>query len=293
MRHRTCTFLLVVTALVACRDLSNPYAGCGDFCGGDPPPPPPPASCAADDTTTVVLAEGWPNLPAGFSTVSSEGFTLPTENGWVTLQRDTSHGSGATLAVDMGAPVSPPSVLQYTFGTGFLGGHTPGVTYYDLTVPVRETYFGFWWKMSNPWQNNAGSGVNKLAFMLTRQTATDGQIVIILFSTGGPYTVQVVPEFAPSGDIRRLPPNVTATPVTLGDWHRLEWYVKYSSTPATPDGETRWWLDGILQGSYGDLKTPADSGFSEYQLAPTWGGSDGTKNERDFVCYDHAFISNP
>ena len=287
--------LMVVAAIAACRDPGDPYAKCDPYCGGNPPPPPPPppvASCSSSDSVET-LAGGWPHAPAGFTTISNEPFDALTEHGWVTLQRDTTSGSGATLAVDMGAPVSPPGVLQYTFGTGFQGGHTPGVTFYDLAVPAKETYFGFWWKLSDPWQNNTGSGVNKLAFLLTRATATDGEIVIILFSTGGPYTVQVVTEFPPTGDIRRLPPNATATPVALGEWHRVEWYVKYSSTPSTPDGEARWWLDGVLQGSYSDLETPADSGFSEYQLAPTWGGSDGTKAERDFVCYDHAYISNP
>jgi hypothetical protein len=235
----------------------------------------------------------WPNTPAAFTTVTDEPFDALSEHGWITLQRDTINGSGASLAVDSTAPASPPSVLQYTYGSGFPGGHTPAVTYYDLAVPVKETYFGFWWKPSDPWQNHVASGVNKLAFLLTRATATDGGIVILMFSTGGPYTVQVITEFPPSGDIRRLPPNVTATPVTLGDWHRVEWYVKYSSTPSTRDGAARWWLDGVLQGSYSDLKMPADSGFSEYQLAPTWGGTNGTKIERDFFCYDHAYISSP
>jgi len=52
-------------------------------------------------------------------------------------------------------------------------------------------------------------------------------------------------------------------------------------------------LDGVPQGSYSDLKMPADSGFSEYQLAPTWGGTNETKAERDFFCYDQAYISRP
>jgi len=287
--------LLVVAAIAACRDAGDPYAGCDPYCGGDPPPPPPPppvASCSSSDSVEA-LPGGWPNAPAGFTTISNEPFNAMTEHGWVTLQRDTTNGSGASIESDSSAPDSPPSVLQYMFGIGFQGGHTPGVTYYDLGVPAKETYFGFWWKSSSPWQNHVASGVNKLGFLLTRATATDGEITIIMFNSGGPYTVQVITEFPPSGEIRRLPPNVTATPVTLGDWHRIEWYVKYSSTPTTPDGVTQWWLDGVPQGSYSDLKMPADSGFSEYQLAPTWGGTNETKAERDFFCYDQAYISRP
>jgi hypothetical protein len=240
--------------------------------------------------SSVSAADIWPNLPPAFQDVSDEGFNALTEHGWVTLQRDTTNGSGASIASDWAAPVSPPSVLQYTFGTGFKGGHTPAVTYYDLATPVKETYFGFWWKPSDPWQNNSESGVNKIGFLLTSQTATNGEAAIIMFSTGGPYTVQVVSEFP--ADTRRLSPNVTATPVTLGVWHRVEWYAKFS-TPSTRNGVMRWWLDGVLQGSYTDIETPDDLGYKEYQLAPTWGGVVGTKNERDFYCYDHAFIGNP
>ena len=73
-------------------------------------------------------------------------------------------------------------------------------------------------------------------------------------------------------DTRRMPPNATATPVTLGEWHRIEWYLKNATTTTSRDGVTRWWLDGILQGDYRDLQTPDNTGVIEYQLAPTWGG---------------------
>ena len=50
-------------------------------------------------------------------------------------------------------------------------------------------------------------------------------------------------------------------------------------------------MDGVLQGSYADLQTPGDAGFSEYQLAPTWGGLYSTKTETDYYWFDHARIS--
>jgi hypothetical protein len=110
-----------------------------------------------------------------------------------------------------------------------------------------------------------------------------------MYGAGSTYTINVEPEFA--GDTRRLAPNVTTTPVTLGAWHRIEWYVKYATTGTSKDGITQWWIDGVLQGTYTDLQTPADTGFIEYQLAPTWGGVDGTKTETDFYWFDHAHIS--
>jgi hypothetical protein len=231
-------------------------------------------------------------VPAGLTTLSDEPFDALTENGWITLQRDTMHGSGATLASDERAPLSPPSVLQFTYARGFPAGMTPAVTFYDVPTAVKEAYFGFWWKPSDPWQNNIQSGVNKLAFLLTQQTGAHGEMAMIMFGTdSGPYTTQVVTEF-PS-DTRRLTPNVTPTLITLGAWHRVEWYARFSSTDSTSDGVVRWWLDGVPQGEYANLMMPDDPGFKEFQIAPTWGGVVGTKNERDIYCYDHAHISVP
>ena len=219
----------------------------------------------------------------------NEPFNTLGGDGWQVAQRRTINGSGVTLARDTTAPVSPDNVLRFTYGVGFPAGYEPGAAFYDLPTAVKGAYFGFWWKPSNPWQNNKDSGINKIAFLLTAQTAIHGGMVIMMFSTGGPYTIQVQPEFP--NDTRRLVPNVVGMPVVLGAWHRIEWYVQFSSDSATSNGVTAWWLDGALQGRYEDLRMPND-GFREYQLAPTWGGVVGSKTETDFYCYDHARISH-
>jgi len=207
------------------------------------------------------------------------------ENGWRGGSGQTTNGSGLFVVSDLTAPLSLSSVLEFKYAAGYTGGSEPGVEYYTPAAPVKETYFAFWWKPSSPWQNHSGSGVNKLAFLFP----SGGPIYIMMFNEGGQYTIQVEPEF--SGDVRRLVPNVTATPVVLGAWHRVEWYVKYSTTGSSRDGVTRWWLDGVLQGQYADLQMGSDAGFIEYQLAPTWGGVNGTKTETDYYWYDHARIS--
>ena len=238
------------------------------------PPPPPPGGGV------------WPNEPAGFTLVTDEPFNALTENGWNSVQRQGTNGSGLFLGLDAAAPKSPVSVLQFTYAAGYTAGSEPGVAFYDPAAPIKETYFAFWWKPSSPWQNNSGSGVNKMAFLFP---SASGDIYLMMYGGGSGYTVAVEPEF--SGDTRLLTPNVTATPVSLGAWHLIEWYVKYATSGTSRDGVTSWWLDGVLQGSYSDLQTPADAGFIEYQLAPTWGGVDGTKTETDFYWFDHARIS--
>ena len=254
----------------------------------DRPPDAPAAvpACGAGSGGASGPAAGWPNEPAGFTLITDAPFTALNANGWRTVQRTTTNGSGVVVTNDSTAPVSPPSVLQFTYGVGFPGGYTPAAVFYDPTAHTKDTYFAFWWKPSNPWQNNSPSDVNKIAFMFS---ASGGDIFLMMFGTRGAYTIRVEPEVP--GDVRRLDPNITATPVTLGAWHRIEWHVRYNSAVALRDGVTEWWLDGVLQGRYVDLHLPDDAGIQEYQLAPTWGGVGDVKRETDCYWYDHARIS--
>jgi len=242
---------------------------------------------ACHESVLTPAGGGWPHEPAGFKVMSDEPFDALTENGWYAAERQTINGSGLSLATDAAAPRSPPGVLAFKYAVGYEGGSEPGLEFYAPATPVRETYFAFWWKPSNPWQDHP-SDVNTIADLF----AASSEVVFIGMSpTASGYTINVDPEF--SGDTRILAPNVTATPVVLGAWHQIEWYVKYSTTATSHDGVTRWWLDGVLQGEYTDLQMPGDAGFIEYAISPTWGGSCATKTETDFFWYDHAHISTP
>jgi len=232
-----------------------------------------------------VASAAWPNEPAGFTVLTDEPFNALNENGWQAVQSQTTNGSGLSLGADAGAPLSPPGVLQFKYAAGFVGGSEPGDEYYAPLLPVRETYFAFWWKPSNPWQNHP-TNVNTIAALVP---LTAGVMQIQL--DGSNNTVNVAPKFA--DDTRTLTPNVQATPIGLGSWHKIEWYVRYSTTPVSRDGVTRWWVDGVLDGAYTNLQMPADAGFVEYDFAPIWGGLGGSKSETDFFWFDHAHISVP
>lgn len=261
------TFLLSVLAAGSCRPAARV------MCGPPAAPVPRPARL-------------WPNAPAGLPLLSDEPFSALDADGWRVTRRETGHGSDVALATDSSAPVSPPGVLEFTYGVGFPGGYEPGVAAYDPAPPVRDAYFGLWWKPSDPWQNHAGSGVNKIAFLYAGQGL--GDIALIMFRAESAYTIQVVPEFPK--DVRRLAPNVAATPVSLGAWHQLEWHVRYAGPDTSAAGLVEWWLDGALQGRYADLRTPGGAGFTEFQIAPTWGGMGGVKTENDHICVDQAEV---
>ena len=106
-----------------------------------------------------------------------------------------------------------------------------------------------------------------------------GQQFLILMPDG---RLHVLPEYP--GDFRWRTPNVNATLVTLGQWHRIEWYCQLST------GTLKWWLDGVLQGSYTDVRN--SHSFDMFQFSPTWGGNSGArKRETDHYWFDHVHLS--
>ena len=215
----------------------------------------------------------WPHEPAGFTTVSDAMPGGASDTGW------KCEGDGVSLVADQ---------LVFTYRAGFQSGYAPGIAYLDVPTPTPETYFGLMWKPSRPWQSHP-SGVNKIA-LLFPSTSGGGTIYVMMFHDGGTYTIQVETTF--ESDTRRLEPNITATPVVLGAWHQIEWYVRYSSNPSSRDGVVRWWLDGVPQGEYTDLQMPPDAGFTQYTIRPVWGGAEGdTKKQQDSFVYGRVHIS--
>jgi uncharacterized protein YjdB len=230
----------------------------------------------------------WPNEPAGFTVIADYGFddVLPVgqsvpvgSSGW-----SINNGS-ATRVSDASAPVSPMNVGQWKYPAGMVEGGAPATMYYE-TGAGREMYVGLWWKASNPF-NASPSGVNKIAFTWSQSNLLS---YINMEGQGVPYHITI--HDAPLGNGQTLSPNITASPVALGVWHRIELYQKYSTTATSGDGIVRWWVDGVLNGDYTNLNFAQDAGFGEFQLSPTYGGNTGaTKTEDDYYWYDHVHIS--
>jgi hypothetical protein len=233
----------------------------------------------------------WPNEPAGAALVTDYGFDdaiplttadvpVPGATGWYSIYNGSSGGS-VTRVTDLTAPFSPANVVDFYYPIGFPSSVGPGMLYYDFGV-AKEMYVGLWWKPSNPWQGN-DAGRNKICYLAT---ATGKLVALEMFNRSTPYTIGVVTEFP--GDTRALQ---GATTVTLGQWHRLEWYFKYSSSGVMADGQMKVWLDGALEINRTDLVMPADGGFAQFQLAPTFGGNGIAKTEPDHFWFDHLHIS--
>ncbi len=228
-----------------------------------PPPPPPPP--------------GWPNAP-GYPTITDQPWDLLTALGW-----NLNNGGGnATISVDAAAPLSAPSVIQFRYPAGFTGGSAPATAWRGLPN-LRRIFVGLWWKASSPWQGHS-SNVNKIQFMFP---SSGGDIYMAMYGApGGPYELRVLPQF-PGLPSNWFVPNVTQVPVTLGQWHRIEWLIDYGTGG---NGVLQWWLDGVLLGDYRNVTYPS-GGLIEYQLSPTWGGIGDVKAQTDYFWYDHVFIT--
>jgi hypothetical protein len=231
------------------------------------------------------VSAGWPNEPAAMTLVSDWAMdqALPTSGdvgitgsgGWKIVQNAPPGSSGgwAERVVDASAPLSPSNVLDFVYPANMIEGDAPATVYYD-GLSADEVYIGFWWKPSSPF--DYGPNGNKIAFIFNGGGGAGGQQFMILKGDG---RLHVLPEYP--GDYQWRTPNVNATFVTLGQWHRIEWYANRVT------GAMKWWLDGVLQGSYTNVTNSFR--FDMFQFSPTWGGASGArKDQTDHYWYDHA-----
>ena len=229
----------------------------------------------------------WPNEPPGLTVLTDWGMDqapptaddlpIPGSPGWHVFNQlpPGSPLGWAQLGCDPTAPLSPSHVYDFVFPAGMIEGTAPSTIYYD-NFSADEVYVGFWWKASSPF--DLGPNGNKIAFLFNGGGAS-GQQFLMLRPDG---RLHVLPNYP--GDFMWRGPNVNATVVTLGVWHRIEWYAQSST------GTLKWWLDGVLQGDHSDVRPPQP--FNLFELSPTWGGNIGAlKSQTDHFWFDHVHLS--
>jgi hypothetical protein len=246
---------------------------------------PRPGSAARTDTPTApgvavgAVDADWPDEPSGFVPVTDRVWDALTGGGW-----NRRPGANDRIVADATAP-RVATVLEYVYPAGFAGGTAPATHYFPLNGR-REIFVGMLWRPSSPWQGHA-SLINKIQFLYVG--ASD--VPMVMYGPpDGPYELRVIPQW-PEHDGSWLRPTAARTSPALGQWHRLEWYLRYESSPGTADGVIRWWIDGALVGDYTTLRFPHDAGFVEYQISPTWGGVGDVKRETDSFRFARSYIS--
>jgi hypothetical protein len=183
---------------------------------------------------------------------------------WSYLRRTGS--KDADIVVDPTAPLSPPHVLRIIFTPDMTRDTDPGVHWIGLPGP-REVRASWWVKVSANWIASP-AGAAKMTF-LHAQPDGQGQVYTALAGSSAPHSVIVNTEWAPYTQ-RIWEPNVAKSPIGYGRWYRIDWYAKWESNPSAVDGILRWWVDGVLNGEYSDVRFPAGGdGFQQFEFAPT------------------------
>jgi len=259
-----------------------------------------PAATRTGSSVTRKLAVSiWPNEPTGFvpfndqpwdrlarPDVRAGGYvgralerlrgsfsgTREQREEWGYLRRTSS--KDATITTDASAPFSPSNVLQIVYTPDMLPDSEPSVHWIRLPW-VQEVYTGWWIKLSPNWISNPAGG-GKITFLFAENGA--GQVYTNYYHPsddgtvpGPPYRIGANTEWAPYGQ-RVWLPNVATTWIRPGEWHRMEFYYRWETTPGvSKDGIIRWWVDDKLNGDYTDVHYPPASrtGFQEFQFAPT------------------------
>lgn len=245
------------------------------------------SACAPHDSSQrqSVAGAAWPNEPPGFRVITDWAWDSVQGQGWTdAYPRDL--GTNVFVTSDAGAPLSPPSVVAFKYAAGYAGGSAPATVYRKLPN-TRELYAGFWWKPSDPWQGHL-SNVNKIIFCIAEDFSTD--IILTMYGATAPYYLYLWPGGTDQGGgylVGNVHPN---TVVSLGMWHRVELYLRFSATPTSGDGIIRWWLDGTQIGDYTMVNFTGGL-IREWQFSPTWGGTGGTKTETDYYWFDHVHLS--
>jgi len=147
---------------------------------------------------------------------------------------------------------------------------------------VRAVYAAWWVKLSSNWTPSPAGG-GKISFL---HTATQ-HIYINIGGSRAPHRINMDPEWAPYGQ-SFWEPNVTTTKIYYGQWYRIEWYMQWESSPGARDGIIRWWVNGVLNGDYTTVRYPDDSGFQQFEFAPT---RQNPPPVEQYMYIDHTYVS--
>jgi hypothetical protein len=159
----------------------------------------------------------------------------------------------------------------------------PSVHWIGLSPRPRELFSGWWIKLSRNWSPSPAGG-GKIAFVWAPDG--QGQVYTGVFGSAAPHRISVNTEWAPYGQ-RIWDPNITTTPITYDQWYRIEWYLKWESSPGAGDGIIRWSVSGILNGDYRNVRYPTCC-FQQFEFAPTL---QNPPPAEQYMFIDHTYVS--
>ncbi len=227
--------------------------------------------------------------------INDQPWNAILSNGWNYTRRTGARDDD--IVADATALFSATNVLRIIFTAGCCTDAEPGVHWMMLST-TKEIYTGWWMKLSSNWQANPAGG-GKITFLWTDNSV--GQVYTNLYNPcafpepcspetqGPPFKIGANTEWAPYGQ-QIWYPNVTTTWVNVNEWHRIEFYYRWETTPGSSgDGIIRWWVDGVLNGNYTNVHYPSSGGFYQFEYGPTkqW------VTVEQYMYIDHTYVSVP
>jgi hypothetical protein len=133
---------------------------------------------------------------------------------------------------------------------------------------ARKVDVAWWIKLSANWSASPAGG-GKMTFLHLAPDG-EGQVYSNIGGSKPPHAITVNTEWAPYGQ-RVWTPNRTTTPIVYDRWYRIDWQVALpTNRHDKASGVLRWWVDGVLNGDYDDVRVPEKSkGFQQFEFAPT------------------------
>lgn len=231
--------------------------------------------------TPVLVHAQWSNEPPGstvlYDCALSGNFCNLSENVFNTFPFTNIASSGQ---------ISPTSALDIELCAGCSTGNGQWVNYYSPTL--REFYFGTWWSTNSDFEGSANRS-NKM-FMF-RNPAQDNSLIHWGGLPNGTRQVRwyfqtTYDECHVSGYVGGcwngtprdgtgyLQSNVSsACDIAAGSgWHKIELYLKVSTTTSSQNGIVKIWCDGTLASNYTNLNL-IPLGMSEFHVNSGWDGS--------------------
>lgn len=230
----------------------------------------------------IAEAQTWLNKPSGFVTILDCPFNSVQGCGIVDAY------SSSVIATDATAPISPSNAVKSTI---FAGNNYGGMQLdYVTSQTFPEIYVGLMWR-TNP--EFYGRTVNDKMFFI-RGPQTNGYFGMYACpgctqrQFGWSHNASNVDNSHTCGDSGFwCYPNVGTPAITIGQWTKIEIYMKSSTTMTSRDGILRWWINGQPAGNYTNINY-APYGLNDWTWSETW---DGYVNPVPTVDWSH-FIDN-
>lgn len=250
-------------------------------------------------TVSAAVSADWANAPIGGTVLVDHAFNTLLAPGAI------DYYSGTVLTTDATAPKSASNVAKHRLEAYAGSG---GSEYTINMASYRELYVGLYWRTNPQFQGRIVA--NKVFFIRSPDFGTNGYFGVIGgpnqggggfswmwgHNTGGIDNSHIMA--ADSGLIAYS--NVGNASVQMGVWYKMEFHIRASTTRTSRDGFIRWWVNGILVGSYNNLNyasstsTAASPGvLNQFVWNETWDNNQdmGISNTVPWEHYvDHIYI---